>query len=170
MTTDYKYVKTSLLAACIEKQQQMMQTAQQAMRDIQESALEGRSNEEMGDAFAAQCQNEHSMYAKRMHEANGILTILERAKGVKSGKSIGFGSLVITNQQNFFIAAGIGEFKFEEGNFFIISAQTPIFKEMDGKSEGETFEFRGRKYEILEVIWVVSSEIKDEFYETAGVY
>ena len=152
MNTDYKFVKTNLLAACIEKQQLMMQAAQQAMRDMQESALEGRSNEEMGDAFAAQCQNEHTMYAKRVHEANGILTILERAKGVKCGNTIGFGSLVITDKQNFFVAAGIGEFKLDDDNFFIISAQTPIFQEMEGKAEGETFEFRGREYKVLEVI------------------
>ena len=152
MDTDYKLVKTSLLAACIEKQQLMMQTAREAMRDMQESALEGRSNEEMGDAFAAQCHNEHTMYAKRLHEATGILTILERAKGIKCGSSIGFGSLVITDRQNFFVAAGIGEFKLEDHSFFIISARTPVFKEMEGKSVGETFEFREQKYKIQEVI------------------
>ena len=152
MNTDYKFVKTSLLAACIEKQQAMLQVAQQAMRDMQESALEGRSNEEMTDAFAAQCQNEHTMYAKRVHEATGVLTILERARGIKSAGKVGFGSLVITNQQNFFVAASIGEFKMEDHNFFIISAQTPIFKEMEGKAAGETFEFRGRKYKIKEVL------------------
>lgn len=152
MNKDYKFVKTSLLAACIEKQQLMMQTAQQAMRDMQESAVEGRSHEDMTDAFAAQCQNEHSMYAKRLHEANGILTVLERAKGIKSGNRIGFGALVITNQQKFFVAASIGEFKLNEDDFFIISAQTPIFKAMEGKEAGETFEFRGRKYTIINVI------------------
>lgn len=151
MNTDYKFVKTSLLAACIEKQQLMMQTAQQAMRDMQESALEGRSHEDMTDAFAAQCQNDVSMYAKRVHEANGILTVLERAKGIKCGDGIGFGSLVITDRQNFYVAAGIGEFKLNEHDFFIISAQTPIFKIMEGKKAGEFFEFRGRKYKILEV-------------------
>lgn len=152
MNIDYKFVKTSLLAACIEKQQLMMQTAQQAMRDMQESAVEGRSHEDMTDAFAAQCQNEHSMYAKRLHEANGILTVLERAKGIKSGNRIGFGTLVITNQQKFFVAASIGEFKLNEDDFFIISAQTPIFKAMEGKEAGDTFEFRGRKYTIMNVI------------------
>lgn len=149
---DFKFMKTSLLAACIEKQQQMMQTAQQLMRDIQESALEGRGNEEMTDAFAAQCQNEHSMYARRLHEANGILTILERAKGIKRGNRIGFGSLVITDQQNFFVAASIGAFHLDELDFFIISAQTPIFLAMEGKKAGESFEFRGRKYQVLEVL------------------
>ena len=149
---EFKFIKTSLLAACIEKQQQMMQTAQQLMRDIQESAQEGRGNEEMTDAFTAQCQNEHSMYAKRLHEANGTLTILERAKGIKSANSIGFGSLVITDQQNFFVAASIGAFKLDELDFFIISAQTPIFQAMEGKKAGDKFEFRGRKYQVMEVL------------------
>jgi hypothetical protein len=152
MNKDFKYVKNSLLAACIEKQQHMMQAAQQAMRDFQESALEGRSNEEMSEGFVAQCQNEHSMFAKRLHEATGVLTILERVKGVKSDKSAGFGSLVITNRQNFFVAASIGEFTLEEANFFIISAQTPIFKAMEGKAAGDSFEFRGQSYLIKEII------------------
>lgn len=152
MNTDFKYVKNNLLAACIEKQQHMMHAAQQAMRDFQESALEGRGSEELSEGFAAQCQNEHSMYAKRLHEATGVLTILERVKGVKSDKSVGFGSLVITNRQNFFVAASIGEFTLEEANFFIISAQTPIFKAMEGKTVGESFDFRGSKYLIEEII------------------
>jgi transcription elongation GreA/GreB family factor len=152
MDKDYKLVKTCLLDVCIKNQQLMMKTARQAMRDMQESALEGRSNEDLTDAFAAQCQNEHSMYASRLHEANGILTILERAKNVKKSSRVGFGSLVITDQQNFFVAASIGAFKLDEHDFFIISAQTPVFKAMEGREAGERFEFRGRSYKILEVI------------------
>lgn len=152
MPKGYKIVKSNLLAACIEKQQLMMKTAQEVIRDIQESALEGRSNEEMTDAFAAQCHNEQSMYARRLHEATGILTILDRAKSVKHSNKIGFGSLVITRQQNFLIAASIGAFNLEGCDFIIISAQTPVFKAMEGKEAGEHFEFRDREFEILEVI------------------
>ncbi|WP_017731518.1 hypothetical protein [Nafulsella turpanensis] len=152
MNKDFKFVKNSLLAACIESQQSMMQTAQQAMRDIQERALEGRSNEELSDAFIAQCQNEQNMYVKRLHEVSGTISILEKVKGVKGGEAIGFGSLIITNHQNFFVAASIGEFKLEDENFFIISAQTPIYKAMEGKRAGEQFEFRGRQYKIMDVV------------------
>ena len=105
---DYKSLKNSLLDACIEKQQMMVQTAREAMMSIQESALSERSNEEMTDSFTAQCQNEQSMYARRMHEATGVLTILERVKGVKKGNGVGFGSLVITDKMNFFVAASMG--------------------------------------------------------------
>ena len=152
MNKDFKFVKNSLLAACIESQQRMRQTAQEAMRDIQESALEGRSNEELSDAFIAQCQNEQNMYVKRLHEVSGTISILERVKGARSGAGVGFGSLVITDHQNFFVAASIGEFKLEEEHFFIISAQTPIYKAMEGKMAGEQFEFRGREYRILDVV------------------
>ena len=152
MSKDFKFVKNSLLAACIESQQSMKQTAQQAMRDIQESALEGRTNEELSDAFIAQCQNEQNMYVKRLHEVSGTISILERVKGVKSSAGVGFGSLVITDKQNFFIAASIGELKLEEERFFIISAQTPIYKAMEGKMAGEKFEFRERQYKILDVV------------------
>lgn len=149
---DHKTLKNSLLDACIEKQQQMVQTAREAMLSIQESALSERSNEELTDSFTAQMQNEQSMYARRMHEAQGVLTILERVKGVKPGPNVGFGSLVITDKMNFFVAASMGDFDLEGEKYFIISAQTPIYTAMDGKQAGDSFSFRGRNYKIKEVL------------------
>lgn len=149
---DYKTLKNNLLDACIEKQQQKVATAREAMQSIQESALSERSNEELTDSFTAQMQNEHGMYARRMHEAQGVLTILERVKGVKQGAAVGFGSLVITNSMNFFVAASMGEFSFDGEKYFIISTQTPIYTAMDGKQAGDTFAFRGKNYKITEVL------------------
>lgn len=148
---DNKSLKNSLLDACIEKQQQMVQTAREYMISIQESALSERSNEEMTDSFTAQCQNEQSMYARRMHEATGVLTILERVKGVRKGHGIGFGSLVITDKMNFFVAASMGDFDLDGKKYFIISTQTPIFEAMEGKEPGDSFSFRGRNYKIIDV-------------------
>ena len=149
---DYKSLKSSLLDACIEKQQKMVQTAREAMMSIQESALSERSNEEMTDSFTAQCQNEQSMYARRMHEATGVLTILERVKGIKKGSGIGFGSLVITDKMNFFVAASMGDFDLDGNKYFIISTQTPIYEAMEGKVPSDSFSFRGRNYKIKEVL------------------
>jgi transcription elongation GreA/GreB family factor len=92
------------------------------------------------------------MYARRMHEANGVLTILERAKGIQSGNTVGFGSLVITDKMNFFIAASVGKFDLEGSDYFIISAQTPIYQAMEGKTIGDSFSFRNQKYTIKEVV------------------
>lgn len=150
---DYKSLKNSLLDACIEKQQKMVQTAREAMTSIQESALSERSNEEMTDSFTAQCQNEQSMYARRMHEATGVLTILERVKGVKKVSGIGFGSLVITDKMNFFVAASMGDFDLDGNKYFIISTQTPIYEAMEGKETGDSFSFRGRTYKIKGVLY-----------------
>ncbi|WP_224997221.1 hypothetical protein [Cesiribacter sp. SM1] len=150
---DHKSLKNSLLDACIEKQQQMVQTAREAMISIQESALAERSNEEMTDSFTAQCQNEQSMYARRMHEATGVLTILERVKGVRKGTGVGFGSLVITDKMNFFVAASLGDFELDGQKYFIISTQTPIYEAMEGKEPGQSFSFRGRNYKIQEVMY-----------------
>ena len=150
---DNRSLKNSLLEACIEKQQQMVQTAREAMLSIQESALAERSNEELTDSFTAQCQNEQSMYARRMHEATGVLTILERVKGVKKNPGIGFGSLVITDKMNFFIAASLGNFDLDGQKYFIISTQTPIYEAMDGKEPGQSFTFRGQTYKIKDVMY-----------------
>ncbi len=120
---------------------------------IQESAMSERSSEEMTDSFTAQLQNEQSMYTRRMHEATGILTILERVKGIKKQAGIGFGSLVITDNMNFFVAASMGDFDLDGNKYFIISTQTPIFEAMEGKEAGKSFSFRGRNYKIKEVLY-----------------
>lgn len=150
---DNKSLKSSLLDACIEKQQQMVQTAREAVASIQESALSERSSEEMTDSFTAQLQNEQSMYTRRVHEATGVLTILERVKGVKKGTGVGFGSLVITDKMNFFVAASMGDFELDGKKFFIISTQTPIYEAMEGKEAGNSFSFRGQNYKIKEVLY-----------------
>jgi hypothetical protein len=152
MNTDTKGLKLNLLNYCIEKQQSMVDTAREAMLNMQESAISERSHEDLTDSFTAQCQNDHSMYARRMHEANGVLTILERAKGIQSGNTVGFGSLVITDKMNFFIAASVGKFDLEGSDYFIISAQTPIYQAMEGKTIGDSFSFRNQKYTIKEVV------------------
>ena len=148
---DYKGLKTNLLNHCIERQQNMVETAREAMRAVQESAITERSHEDLTDSFSAQCQNDHSMYARRLHEASGVLTILERAKTINSNPSIDFGSVVITDKMNFFVAASIGQFDLEGEKFFVISTQTPIYEAMVGKQAGDKFTFRNTTYKIKDV-------------------
>ena len=62
------------------------------------------------------------------------------------------GSLVITNQGNYFLSAGIGRFIVSDVTYYAISQASPIGKLLYGKSKGENFTFNNKKFEIKSVM------------------
>lgn len=54
-------------------------------------------------------------------------------------KTAQLGSLVVTNKARFYISVGLGEFFFDGDRFYAISAESPMAKIMEGKSEGDEF-------------------------------
>jgi transcription elongation GreA/GreB family factor len=61
------------------------------------------------------------------------------------------GSLVITNQGNFFIAISIGQLLVDNKSYFAISAASPIGSILLNKRKEDTFQFRGKEY-IIEMV------------------
>ena len=62
------------------------------------------------------------------------------------------GSLVITNQGNYFISIGVGKIEIENRLYYAISLASPIGEKLYGKSKGETLSFQGKEIEILEIL------------------
>ena len=56
-----------------------------------------------------------------------------------SHKTVNLGSLVETDKGKFFIAVSLGELSFNQEKIFIISAESPLAKAMNGKKEGDAF-------------------------------
>ena len=54
-------------------------------------------------------------------------------------KIVTLGSLVETEKGKFFIAVSLGEITFSQEKIFVISAESPLAKAMNGKKTGESF-------------------------------
>jgi transcription elongation GreA/GreB family factor len=54
-------------------------------------------------------------------------------------KIVTLGSLVETEKGMFFIAISLGELSFSQEKIFVISAESPLAKAMNGKKTGESF-------------------------------
>ncbi len=67
-------------------------------------------------------------------------------------KSVEFGSLVITTQNNYFILSAIGKIDIENQSYFCISLASPIGKLLHTKKVGDSFSFQGNDIEITEII------------------
>ncbi len=145
-------LKKELLNKCIEMQSNIVQTAKKAMDDAQESANEeeGASGEERFEGFRETMQITRDMYARQLQEGINSLSLLKRIF-LNPQESIGLGSVVYTELQNYFISVSLGETKLAEKNSFIaISTMTPLYHAMAGKKKGDKFVFRDKEYTILE--------------------
>ena len=67
-------------------------------------------------------------------------------------KIVTLGSLVETEKGMFFIAISLGELSFNQEKIFIISAESPLAKAMNGKKTGESFVVNNLS-QIIKNIW-----------------
>ena len=67
-------------------------------------------------------------------------------------KIVTLGSLVETEKGMFFIAISLGELSFNQEKIFVISAESPLAKAMNGKKTGESFVVNNLS-QIIKKIW-----------------
>ena len=67
-------------------------------------------------------------------------------------KIVTLGSLVETEKGIFFIAVSLGELSFNQEKIFVISAESPLAKAMNGKKTGESFVVNNLS-QIIKNIW-----------------
>ena len=64
---------------------------------------------------------------------------------------VGFGSVVITDNRKFFISVSVEDFKVNNESWFGISTKTPLYQEMKGKKNGDSFAFNHVNYVIKDI-------------------
>lgn len=75
------------------------------------------------------------------------IQLLPKTKSVKAQ----VGSLVLTDQLNYFISQGLGKIVLSEGTYYAVSASSPIGIELIGKTAGQSLDFRGKKISISNI-------------------
>ncbi|HSZ24597.1 MAG TPA: hypothetical protein VK766_02705 [Cytophagaceae bacterium] len=144
-------IKKQLLDKCLDIQTFIINNAKKAMDDAQQSANEEKnSNEDMSDSFRETMHATRDVYARQVQEGINTLGLLNRII-IKPLDVIKFGAVVITDFQNYFISAGLGEVKIDDKNFVTVSTLTPLYQILSEKKKGDLFMFLDRKYRILDV-------------------
>ncbi|MDX5421487.1 MAG: GreA/GreB family elongation factor [Hymenobacteraceae bacterium] len=129
-----------------------IKAAKDAMDEAQESANEHQgAMEDKFESFRENCQIQRDMYARQLDELMTTMALLRRINATKQNLEVSLGAVVHTELQNYFIGVSLGEIKLDGESFYAISGMSPIFKAMAGKTAGDTFEFRDKKYRILQV-------------------
>lgn len=121
-----------------------------AKREI-ESATESRNSDtksSAGDKF----ETGREMAQMELNKSEALLARTRKLKKElslikldKKFEKIEFGSLVLTNQENYFISFGMGKITIENIDYYAISLASPIGQTLRHKAIGDIVAFQGRK-------------------------
>lgn len=130
-----------------------MDTSWQAMEAAKNSANEeGKSS--AGDKYEtarAMGQLDREMNGRMYEQAHQERLLLDKIDPQTIFSKVAFGALVETSMGIFFVTIGVGVVEFDDKKVMAISPQSPIGQAIAGKEVGETFDFRGKKQEIITI-------------------
>ena len=144
--------KAELIAHLIQMQEKAIAHARKAMDEAQEEANNYGTPKDRYDGFRNQQLRKKDMFAKQLSQAMVNLELLKKPELKKPQNEAGFGALIQTDSDLFFIAIGLGITHFKNEEIIVISILVPIFQAMKGKKTGDSFTFNQRNFKIMQVI------------------
>ena len=121
--------------------------AQQASKDDTKSSA--------GDKYEtgrAMMQQETDRNMAQLNEANKLKVALNTINPTIIHNTIDTGSVVKTNNGNFYLAISAGTLNVDGESYFAISPASPIGIKMKGLKAGDEFEVNGKGYQIESIL------------------
>lgn len=134
--------------------QERMDNAKQAIQSAEQSATEDTKSS-AGDKYETgreMMQQEKNRGMAQLTEANKLLIALNRIATSSQTEKVTEGSIVFTNNGNFYIAVSAGTLNADGKSFFAVSAASPIGAKLMGRATHDTFAFNGKTYIIGQVL------------------
>lgn len=131
--------KPELLVIINQKISEKIQKLEQLIAETRASNNDTKSS--MGDKYETSREMLQQEINNLQIQLNEHLKSQQILKNIQpnSHKIVTLGSLVETEKGMFFVAISLGEVIFNQEKIFVISAESPLAKAMNGKNVGETF-------------------------------
>ena len=132
-------MKPELLEIINQKISEKIQKLEQLIAETRASNNDTKSS--MGDKYETSREMLQQEINNLQIQLNEHLKSQKILKNINPNphKVVTLGSLVETEKGKFFIAVSLGELSFNQEKIFVISAESPLAKAMNGKKVGETF-------------------------------
>lgn len=143
-------LKEELYKQCLQYVQTRMDAAQQGIDEAQQASKDDTKSS-AGDKYEtgrAMMQQETDRNMAQLNEANKLKVALNIINPTTIHTTIDTGSVVKTNNGNFYIAISAGTLAVEGESYFAISPASPIGIKMKGLKVGDRFELNGKGYQI----------------------
>lgn len=149
-----KELKEKLYKLCISYVQTRINEAKQAIEDSQQAADE-ETKSSAGDKYETgreMMQQETTRNQALLNEANKLMVALTQINYNTSYEKAEKGSVVFTNNGNFYIAISAGSIAVDGKPFFIVSPASPIGQQLIGKTPGIEVSLNGKSYKIERIV------------------
>jgi transcription elongation GreA/GreB family factor len=143
-------LKRKLFSFCEDYVNQKIESAQEAIDNAQDSANE-ETKSSSGDKYEtgrSMMQLEIEKYASQLEEGLKLKKALNQINIEKQSKFVIPGSLVITNNGNYFISISAGKLVLKSIEYISISISSPLGQSLYNKSENDEIIFRDKVYKI----------------------
>jgi transcription elongation GreA/GreB family factor len=147
-------LKKELHQLCINYVRKSMEAAQDAINDAQKASTDDTKSS-AGDKYETSremMQQETDRNMAQLNEANKLLVALNRISTAGTLPKAEPGSVVLTDNGNFYLAISAGSLQLNGKNYFGVSPASPVGNMLSGKIAGEKFTLNGKTYQIEEVI------------------
>ncbi|AEE53018.1 GreA/GreB family elongation factor [Haliscomenobacter hydrossis] len=148
-----KPFKTALHQACLERIDQRIALANQAMEDIQNSANQ-ETKSSAGDKYEtgrAMMQQEKDKQAIQLAQALELRQQFEHIDPALSFEDIQPGSLVLTDEGYYFLAASLGKVIVEDKTVYVLSTASPLGQALLRRRVGDKIQFQQRHIQIIDL-------------------
>lgn len=144
--------KQRLWQICNERVEKRINDYKEEVNLIKESiASNDKGNSEDDDSGNGKLLNDLEKNMAYLNDAQKARVHLQQVKTNIEFKDVVLGSLVKTNQMNFYISSGIGKIDLDDITYYAISLNSPIGQLLKNKTVNESFEFNQNKYIITDI-------------------
>ena len=122
------------------------------------SAKEARDSETKstaGDKYETgreMMQFEMDKQSGQLHQLRLLQGELAKVSLKTIHKQAAFGSLLMTNQGNYFLSVSLGKVELEQEMYYALSLVSPLGKKLLGKAVGDSFVFQGKEFRIDQLL------------------
>lgn len=145
-------LKQQLLNICFTYVNKRIANYKDEIETIKESLdSNDKSSDEDDDSGNGKLLNDLEKNAQYLSDAHKMLETLKLINPNTVHQNIVLGSLVHTNNANFYIAISIGKVDVDGQDYYIISKSSPIGEQLLNKTSGDTVTFNATSYTIASV-------------------
>lgn len=148
---DYLNIKRQLLEHCFQFVQHKKSVISKSI-ESNKNDLYSETKSSAGDKHEtgrAMIQLEMEKSGQQLEVVSEMEKVVERIQVENKSDIVKLGSLIKTSKGTYFLAISVGQVKFENNTYFVVSSQSPIGKQLLGKYVGDVIPFN--KAEVLAI-------------------
>lgn len=155
LTTPHVELKVKMLHAGIEKHQSVIDDFTRSIKTLMASEIVvnedtvDMSQQGLNSEIIQKANNLADQLVFANEEMKQLYNLLPTITYIH--ETVQPGSVVVTDQETFFVSVSIERFKVEDIEVFGLSTQSPLYQTMQGKKKDDSFSYNNKTYKIIGV-------------------